>query len=254
MKNVLLFCLGFISFYYSFAIPPTPNEASLKVNAGSDVIVEAIVRKQDTINVSENESYFLYTLDVVHLLKDRKAKLVSPKTICIIMKRDLDWEHANYDDGFNNPRYLRVGYRAVYFLKENISTIKGLNSDKPYYLQYSRFHQERIEFSSSANGEDEAYGFQLGFSTLQDMYQFIKLLPETSVSSNLTDSPQNKWWIKPYEPYKDSTVIKEMEYNRKLREETQRLYTPTREKKFTRKNQTDSKKKSKPKVKKSSNA
>ena len=196
MKNVLLFSLAFISFYYSFAIPPTPNEYSLRINSTSDIIVEATVMKKDTIDVSEEESYFLFTLEVVHILKNRNNK--AEKTVQLLMRRNFDWEFGEVRGNFNNPSYLQIGDQQVFLLKENKDTISKITNGKPTYLFCDNFIDSRIQFAGSIHSTAEAYGLGLGFTTLQDLYQFIKLLPETCVPTNLTDFPQPKRLTKPY--------------------------------------------------------
>ena len=227
MKNLFLCCFFFLVSYFSFATPPLPNKYALVANEASSLIIEASVSKRDTINVSEEESYLLFTLDVIHVFKDKLGK--TTKTAHILMKRNLDWETDFLRSEYDNPRYLRIGDRNCFFLRSSTFVLKNIPNSTPYYQLYDRYTDSRVFFTGSIHDDFKATGFDLGFVTLQDFYVFMKALPGNTVSDSLIKASQFRL-EKPNEPFKDSVVIRIIEKNKRERAEYQRLHAPAQEK------------------------
>lgn len=239
MKKLFLFALVIVSFSLSFATPPVPNEYVLKTSAASDLIVEAIVSKRDTINISADESYFLFTLDVIHVFKNKLAE--NGNSIQLLVKRNLPLERGEVMYSHGGPWNSNLKEKYIFFLNQN--KLPSLTKSK-YYIFTSHYTDSKIKFTNFDYSEYKAHGFGIYFKSVPALYLFIKSLPQTIVSASLTDSVQFR--KEKYDPTKDSTYIRITEENKRKRAEYQRQRDPSQEKILLEKhNQIQKKKKTK---------
>lgn len=178
-----------------------PDDFLIKVNEDADVVVEAKTIKRDTLTISEDESYYISTLEVIQIFKGE----IATKTFKLKTKRNLMNERGMVSISSGGPWSPVLNYSYLLFLKQDKDCFRprGVFTYSPPTVPIY---------------EKDVYGLQLYFKSLLSFYNFLTPLKGFTVPKCYLDSAR---YAKPPEkdPFQDPEYLKLIEIRSKGRKE-----------------------------------
>lgn len=205
MKKYLITICPLLLGIFAMAQVVEPNEVIIDANEKADVVVEAKTIKRDTLNISEKESYLIYTIENIQVFKGE----LNSKTFKLKIKRDFCEEQGLCHYAHGGTWKPALGAVYIHFLIKE----KHKNSKILTYTNYGE-----IRFTLADHNKYKAHGFQLHFKSLLELYSFLPKLKGVTVPKCYLDSAR---YAKPPEKdiWKDSTFLKMLEERKKGRKE-----------------------------------
>lgn len=204
MKKYLLTICALLLGSLVISQVPDPNYKVIGSNKDAEVVIEAKTLKRDTLTISEEESYLIYTLENIQVFKGE----LNSKTFTLKIKRDFCEEQGLCQYSHGGTWKPILNYTHVIFLK------KG----KDGYRSRGTFTYGDPKLPIY---EQDVVGLQLYFKSLISFYQFLNKLEGLKVPPSYLDSSR---YAKPQEKnaWQDSTFLNMLEKRRAGRLQSQK--------------------------------